>query len=334
MARTDPLLGIVHHLTGAMERALVRSWSAFLGGPVFVKGAEIRPVTLERLMEDVDRTLGVFVLEVTGEARGPLLWILDFQQIRLILSRLMRGTWSDAHDPSALKPLELQALEGLALQGGRALFRALTQLDGLEASVAGARVQFFHPDQRGSMSSLVPEGLPRVVRSHFEIFGQGSSTLISIWSAPLLSTLDHWVRTKFTPEQIAAWVPRLGASLTALVVDASASSTRQVEEALSSKGIQVRAVTAVPEAMQILEEKVPDLVCCDSALPGDEAYALARWMRQRPATKGTPLIFCSLDSSKTTILRAVQSGASDFLIKPLSPEKISVILRKHLPESV
>ncbi|MGE4158267.1 MAG: PleD family two-component system response regulator [Planctomycetota bacterium] len=333
MLRTDALLGLVHHLTEAMERALVRSWSAFLGGPVFVKGAEVRAVTVDRLLEDIDRTLGVFSLEVTGQARGTLLWILDFQQVRLMLARLMRDSWSEAQDPSNLKPLELQALEGLALQGARAVLRTLAQQDNLEASVAGARVHFFHPDQRTSLSSLVPEGLPRVVRSHFEIFGHGSSSLITIWSAPLLASLNSWASTTFSPEQRATWMPRRNASLQAVVVDGSATSTRLVEEALTANGVAVKATTAAAEAMQLVETKVPDLVFCDAALQGQEALTLARWIRQRTPTKATPLIFCGADASKAEVLRALQAGASDFLIKPVTADKVSAILKKHLPES-
>lgn len=333
MIRTDPLLGLVHHLTEAMERALVRSWSAFLGGPVFVKGAEVRAVTVDRLLEDIDRTLGVFSLEVTGEAQGAMLWILDFQQIRLILAKLMREAWSEAQEPSSLKPLELQALEGLALQGARAVLRTMAQQDGLEASVAGARVQFFHTDQRAGLSSLVPEGLPRVVRSHFEIFGHGSSSLITIWSAPLLASLDAWAAAKFPPEQRSAWTPRRNASLQAVVVEASATATRLIEEALTANGIAPKLSTGAGEAMQAIEAKVPDLVFCDAALQGQEALSLARWMRQRTPTKATPLIFCGADASKPEVLKALQAGASDFLIKPVTAGKISAVLKKHLPES-
>jgi DNA-binding NarL/FixJ family response regulator len=79
------------------------------------------------------------------------------------------------------------------------------------------------------------------------------------------------------------------------------------------------------EAVQLAEELGPDLVLMDQRMPGlggDEATS--RILAARPATK---VVILTTYESDTSILTAIEAGASGYLLKAAPPEEILAGIR-------
>ena len=70
----------------------------------------------------------------------------------------------------------------------------------------------------------------------------------------------------------------------------------------------------------------PDIVLLDIVMPVmDGITALQRLIRQDPAAR---IIMCSALGEQALIVRAIQLGARDFIVKPFQPERVVSAIRK------
>ena len=101
-----------------------------------------------------------------------------------------------------------------------------------------------------------------------------------------------------------------------LAVDDDPQTLRFVRDALSKAGYTVR-VTGDPEQVgRLVEEERPHLALLDLMLPGMDGIEL---MESIPELAGVPVIFLSAYGRDQIIARALEAGAEDYVVKPLSP---------------
>ena len=90
-------------------------------------------------------------------------------------------------------------------------------------------------------------------------------------------------------------------------------------------------VTGVPQNLvQILRAEKPRLVLLDLMLPGDDGIEL---MRSIPELSDLPVIFISGYGRDETVARALEAGATDYIVKPFSATelvaRVRAALRRH-----
>ena len=117
-----------------------------------------------------------------------------------------------------------------------------------------------------------------------------------------------------------------------LVVDDDPLTLRRVREALSRAGF-VPVVTGDPvEALLFVDQHSPELVLMDLVLPGSDGIEL---MQDIVRKIDVPVIILSAYGHEDAIVRAFDSGATDYIVKPFSPSeltaRIRAILRKRTP---
>lgn len=97
------------------------------------------------------------------------------------------------------------------------------------------------------------------------------------------------------------------------------------------KNVDVEAVGNGIEAKQKLEAGPFDLVLCDWEMPGMGGDELLQWMRSVPSFKQTPFVMVTGRSDKEYVLRAINLGVTDYIVKPVTVEvlikKVAAMLR-------
>jgi CheY-like chemotaxis protein/predicted negative regulator of RcsB-dependent stress response len=102
-----------------------------------------------------------------------------------------------------------------------------------------------------------------------------------------------------------------------LVADADPRSLRILEVALRKAGFAVATATDGGEAERRAIRTVPDLVLCDVALPAQDGLAVCRALRAEERLAGIPIVLMGADKTAVAKARAIESGADDYLAKPI-----------------
>ncbi|MDE2783295.1 MAG: ATP-binding protein [Gemmatimonadota bacterium] len=115
-----------------------------------------------------------------------------------------------------------------------------------------------------------------------------------------------------------------------LVVDDDPQMLRYVRDALGEAGY-MPVVTGDPdEVAGLLRTLKPALVVLDLLLPGTDGIAL---MEEIPELTDLPVIFISAYGRDETVVRALDAGAADYIVKPFSQAEIAARVRAALRRS-
>ena len=75
----------------------------------------------------------------------------------------------------------------------------------------------------------------------------------------------------------------------------------------------------------------PDLVLMDVLLPGADGVELTQRMKNMPELAAIPVVMFTGEARMETLLRSMEAGAADFLVKPFTREALVAKLSKYLP---
>ena len=96
-------------------------------------------------------------------------------------------------------------------------------------------------------------------------------------------------------------------------------------EWLRRAGLEVVAATSGEDALTLFETRSFDLVLIDVLMPGLDGFDTVRVLKSRPERATIPVLFMSGFPEKNRVLFAGQTGAVDFLSKPLD---LKALVRK------
>ena len=112
-----------------------------------------------------------------------------------------------------------------------------------------------------------------------------------------------------------------------LVVDDDPQMLRYLRDALTGAGY-APVVTGDPEEVAgLVATHRPGLVLLDLLLPGTDGIAL---MERIPELSDVPVILISAYGRDETIVRALDAGAADYIVKPFSPSELTARVRAAL----
>jgi len=83
-------------------------------------------------------------------------------------------------------------------------------------------------------------------------------------------------------------------------------------------------------ALKVMEAQNPDLFILDIDMPEMDGYELAGIIRADAGHALTPLIFLTGNSTREHVLKAIQAGANDFLVKPATREVLLTMIGKYV----
>jgi CheY-like chemotaxis protein len=84
-------------------------------------------------------------------------------------------------------------------------------------------------------------------------------------------------------------------------------------------------------AFDRIQAIAPDLVLMDVMLPGGDGVALTEQIKSTPELAATPVVMLSGEARLETLVRSMQAGAADFIVKPFTRESLLAKLSKYLP---
>ncbi|MDH5542572.1 MAG: response regulator [Nitrospinota bacterium] len=99
---------------------------------------------------------------------------------------------------------------------------------------------------------------------------------------------------------------------------------------LMCSGVEVMEARDGNEAIEILENATPDLIITDLRMPGMDGMKLISILRKNSTLKQIPIIVVTAQKDVETRAIAMQSGADDFIIKPIIAEDFSSRIKKYI----
>ncbi|MEN8182790.1 MAG: sigma-54 dependent transcriptional regulator [Myxococcota bacterium] len=123
--------------------------------------------------------------------------------------------------------------------------------------------------------------------------------------------------------------PKAPATARILIVDDSEGIRGFLASLLELRGYQVDTADSGRAALALLDSGAsPDAILLDVMMPGIDGLETLRQIRQRDAD--VPVIMLSVVGRASTIVDAMQAGATDYLNKPFEEEELVVTLRQVL----
>jgi PAS domain S-box-containing protein len=115
-----------------------------------------------------------------------------------------------------------------------------------------------------------------------------------------------------------------------LVVDDSPTSLRLLTQILVLQGYCVRSAASGAEALEAVQESLPDLILLDVMMPDMNGFEVAERLQADPRSAGIPIVFVSALSDEDSKVRAFSSGGVDYVSKPLHINEVAVRVATHL----
>ena len=107
-----------------------------------------------------------------------------------------------------------------------------------------------------------------------------------------------------------------------LVVDDNQDIMVMMQELLATRGYDVVAVPDAAQAEVEVLRRPPDLILSDVIMPGKSGYELCRELKDNPATRLIPFVLITGLTDRQDRVLGIESGADDFLHKPIFPEEL------------
>ncbi|MBV8455684.1 MAG: phosphate regulon transcriptional regulator PhoB [Acetobacteraceae bacterium] len=125
------------------------------------------------------------------------------------------------------------------------------------------------------------------------------------------------------------------AAPTILVVEDEAALVTMLRYNLEKQGFRVEEAGDGDEALVRIVETKPDLVLLDWMLPSLSGIEVCRQIRRRSSTRDVPIIMLTARTEDQDMVRGLNTGADDYIIKPFSTEallaRIRALLRRAAP---
>jgi DNA-binding response OmpR family regulator len=89
---------------------------------------------------------------------------------------------------------------------------------------------------------------------------------------------------------------------------------------LARQNFRVTAVDGGLALRQLVGRELPALVLLDIGLPGEDGFALARWLREKSARIGIVMVTAAGDTMDRVV--GLETGADDYIAKPYEPREL------------
>src|SRR5438105_832301 len=103
-----------------------------------------------------------------------------------------------------------------------------------------------------------------------------------------------------------------------LVVDDIPANVKLLEARLSAEYFDVTTAVSGADALSICERAECDVVLLDVMMPDMDGFEVCKRLKTNPATHHIPVVMVTALDQPSDRVRGLESGADDFLTKPVS----------------
>jgi diguanylate cyclase (GGDEF)-like protein len=115
-----------------------------------------------------------------------------------------------------------------------------------------------------------------------------------------------------------------------LVVDDDPLSRRILEQVLVSAGYEVETAVDGQEALAKVRSRRPDVIVTDWQMPRMDGLTLCRILKATEETRFTHVIMLSAQGETDAKVTGLETGADDYLVKPIEPVELKARVRVGL----
>jgi len=115
-----------------------------------------------------------------------------------------------------------------------------------------------------------------------------------------------------------------------LVVEDDPDQLEVIRTSLQAAGFAIGTAANGTDALVKTRSILPDLILLDLMLPGLNGFDVCESLRRDPTTAHVPIIMLTGLRSAFGRFAGLESGASDFLLKPFDPDQLVAKVEKLL----
>jgi two-component system phosphate regulon response regulator OmpR len=113
-----------------------------------------------------------------------------------------------------------------------------------------------------------------------------------------------------------------------VVVEDEPVQRRMLADYLARQNFRVSSLADGAALRRFVARELPAVVMLDVGLPGEDGFALARWLRERSGRVGIIMVTAAGDTVDRVV--GLESGADDYIAKPFEPRELLARVRSVL----
>jgi len=118
-----------------------------------------------------------------------------------------------------------------------------------------------------------------------------------------------------------------------LIVDDSIAMRQSTKFTLESGGFAVFEAGDGIQALKVFAENTADLIITDINMPNMDGITLIRELRGTEKARYTPILVLTTESQGPVIEQGKKAGATGWIVKPYTPERLLEIVGKVVPKT-
>jgi CheY-like chemotaxis protein/DNA-binding CsgD family transcriptional regulator len=115
-----------------------------------------------------------------------------------------------------------------------------------------------------------------------------------------------------------------------LIVDDVPENLSVLHDALDESGFTVLVAISGEAALARARQGLPDIILLDAMMPGMDGFEVARRLKADFSTRHIPIIFMTGLTETEHVVRAFNSGGSDYVSKPVRTGEVIARIQTHL----
>ena len=115
-----------------------------------------------------------------------------------------------------------------------------------------------------------------------------------------------------------------------LIVDDVPKNIQVVANILQGQGYSMAFAQDGPTALKMIQSTPFDLILLDIMMPEMDGLEVCRRLREFSDARDIPVLFLTAKTESESVVRGFESGAMDYVIKPVNEAELLARVRTHL----